>query len=539
MSIVSGASSIEYFVARKDPFRQAPSNEIPVPYPFDNHPASQEVHDIVESKRRSYEKVLEEFSITLRQVSVQTLNRRGFPSKKKNMLIILTRDENTGYWEQAATVIQGVIENAAGPAGLKIGVEIRNQEKMYFDASSIIRPDTAIHRALMQVQPIVSAQVEKSCPGYWKTIEYHMRGPRLRASDRKPTVIITVKPGTRHLWQTVESQIEEAIKSVNLDLEINLEIMPGLFLPSASLSEDEGPRAYRDLPEIAVNGSSIGPRGDGLTAGSLGVWLYFQPYGETEKKKCFLTCHHVIPSGDPAHRSSNDVQGIGLDGRKVEHRIKVDYPAAYDTAKTRSMWMPKIANDDKHSAVGRNTIQTINRYASAGGIGGVEYSSGFRKNNKNTRLDWALVVLNSSASFSQNKPPPETAFLPEALFDKTFEYVVEPNEIVSNYAPLVTGDWVAKTGRTTTVTAGEVSSIKTEVWWENGMKSMESVVLTAIGGHQFAKGGDSGAMVINLKKEWVGIVIGSDAYFETGYVTPVQDLMDDIKEKTGGIISLA
>jgi hypothetical protein len=538
MPIVTGASSIEYFVARKDPFRQAPSNEIPVPYPFDNHPASQEVHDIVKSKRRSYEKVLEEFSITLRQVSVQTLNRRGFPSKKKNMLIILTRDENTECWEQAATVIQGVIENAAGPAGLKIGVEIRNQEKMYFDASSIIRPDTDIHRALMQVQPIVSAQVKKSCPGYWKTIEYHMRGPRLRASDRKPTVIITVKPGTRHLWQTVESQIEEAIKSVNLDLEINLEIMPGLFRPSAVLSEDEGPIVYRDLPETAVNGSSIGPRGDELTAGSLGVWLYFQPFGETEKKKCFLTCHHLITSGDPANRSSNDVHGIGLDGRKVEHRIKVDYPAAYDTAKTRSILLSEIANGDEDNGVSRKTIQTINRYASAGGIGGVEYSSGFRKNNKDTRMDWALVVLNSPDSFSQNKPPAAT-FSPAELFNGRLRYKVEPDEVVSKYAPLVKGAWVAKTGRTTTITAGEVSSIKTEVWWENGMKSMESVLLTAIGGHQFAKGGDSGAMVINLKKEWVGIVIGSDAYLETGYVTPVQDLMDDIKEKTGGIISLA
>ncbi len=92
MATASGAFSIEYFMAAKDPFRQAPGKKIPVPWPFDSRPGSQKAQEIVQNLQSSYEKILKEYGITLHQVRVQSLGRRACPTERKDTLIILTRD---------------------------------------------------------------------------------------------------------------------------------------------------------------------------------------------------------------------------------------------------------------------------------------------------------------------------------------------------------------------------------------------------------------------------------------------------------------
>jgi hypothetical protein len=49
--------------------------------------------------------------------------------------------------------------------------------------------------------------------------------------------------------------------------------------------------------------------------------------------------------------------------------------------------------------------------------------------------------------------------------------------------------------------------------------------------------GDSGAMVTNINGEWVGMVFSMRLDCESAYLTPVQDIMEDIFETTGGELS--
>jgi hypothetical protein len=80
-----------------------------------------------------------------------------------------------------------------------------------------------------------------------------------------------------------------------------------------------------------------------------------------------------------------------------------------------------------------------------------------------------------------------------------------------------------------------VNATQSTNYWENGTTSREIEVAELERGIDFALPGDSSAMVISLKKEWVGVLHGR---LLKGSLGLIQELMDDIKAKTGGSISL-
>jgi hypothetical protein len=45
-------------------------------------------------------------------------------------------------------------------------------------------------------------------------------------------------------------------------------------------------------------------------------------------------------------------------------------------------------------------------------------------------------------------------------------------------------------------------------------------------------------MVTNWNKEWVGIVMSGESTNDTAYMMLAQEILDDIKAKTGGTITL-
>jgi hypothetical protein len=316
ISPVSGVCSIDFYVAAKDPYRVAPRprNLIPVPWPYDIFRPSDEAAEIVDALRNDYKKVLADYTINLQEARVLGLSLRGHP-QTRDILIINTHDEHPLIWKLAATDIQKILDDEISrrTSGLKrkLRVEIRNHDKMYRDVSCTIKPDSLAHKACMQVEDAVYKQVTKSCPGQWRAISYHMRGPAGQMCDRKPTIMVRIAPGARSVWAFVERQIIAAVESASdLSVELHVELLPGRVMP---LISDEMrpsvPLVIRDLPENPVSGSSIGPWGTN-EAGSLGVWVNFQPIGSTEKQRCFLTCHHVISPGDPPIKASTIMLGL-------------------------------------------------------------------------------------------------------------------------------------------------------------------------------------------------------------------------------------
>jgi hypothetical protein len=502
METDSGACSIEFFMASKDPFRVGPANKITIPWPFDRTRSPDEAHAIADAIRDDYEKVLRDSNITLHQASVERLAPKG-SSQSRDTLVILALDLDSRKWMDAATLIQDLLDKEIRrrKSVLQISVEIRNNEKMYRDTSSALRPNTPAHQVFMALESKVEEQVKRLCAGQCTSISYHMRGPSNQTENRKPTIMVTIYERSRNLWETVETQLAESLDFSNpLNLAIYIELLPGHPQLLISKEMEKPPaRTQWDLTEKPVHGSSIGARGAEMEAGSLGTWVYFQPPGQfTQRRKCFLTCYHVIAPGDTLNRAANDSNGIGLEGRNVGLSISVDYPAYFDAKPTKEKLRSHIDKGLDVTGRGAQALQIIEKYQVAGGIGSVIHASGYnRTNEKGHRMDWALVGLYSPTLFQKNRPPPKSALSKGALLDQP--YWLGPNDVVTRIGTAVEGEWAAKIGRTTEVTTGEVTAMKSTVFWANGMETKEIQITNLIGGYPFVDSGDSGKLGVILR----------------------------------------
>ena len=541
-SLESGLCSIEFYMAAKDPFRVAPGDKIPVPWPYVSRKPSVVAREIADNLRQDCEGVLAAFDIKLRDFRVWGLAPTR-DHQARDTLILNTDGEDPQSWKEAATIIQKMLNDATSrrASGVEIRVEIRNNTLMYQDISSIIEPNSLAHKVFMEVENTVTEQVMKSCPGQWRAISYHMRGVPFR-KDPQPTIMIRISPGTHNYWGVIESEIMAAVEAASsFKTQIHIEMLPGRALPL--ISQDMAPAEpiiIRRILEMPLNGASIGARG-ATEAGTLGAWVEFRPPGNAKKERCFLTCYQVISPGDTANKDFNDQHGIGLEGRQIKVPIRVDYPAPFDATTTKNYLQLEITQGDDKDGRRALAINGINKHISAGGIGFVIHASGrFRQNQNGRRMDWALVRAHRSASSQCNKPAPAT-FSPGQLLNGRLEYEVATDEVISKMSSLSEGDWVAKVGRSGTTT-GEVNAMQSTVDWANGERSKEieiaGVGSAAMRGAPFAEPGDSGSMVINLQKEWVGMLIGRLSGEDFGLVTSTRELMDDITAKTGGTISL-
>jgi len=260
--------------------------------------ASDKAKEIVDSLQNDYTKVLSDFGIKFHSAQARGLSANR--EQLQDTFIIDTNDEGPGRWKEAATVIQELLDSIIRKQAhiLKISVEIRNSSKMYQDVSSIIKPNTIVHQACMQVEQAINEKAVECCGEDLRAISYHMRGPSWQTENRKPTIMIRISPGAKSFWSFIESKIIAIVESSSsLEIELFVEILPGYILPSVSLEmKPSSPLIIRHLPEIPINGSSIGARGAN-EAGTLGVWVDFWAAGDVEKQRCFLTCHHVITVG--------------------------------------------------------------------------------------------------------------------------------------------------------------------------------------------------------------------------------------------------
>ncbi|OBT44039.1 hypothetical protein VE00_05649 [Pseudogymnoascus sp. WSF 3629] len=257
-----GPCSIEQYVAKKDRFRVAPGNKIPVSWPHDDktRPFTDRQGMFDDALEDSTIDALKKFGIECRRTDVKKLTQRGFPAAEERTVVIVTRETETDTtrWQEAVDYINEIIKDAAAQAGTTMGVELENSFERYYDISSAIRPGTSIHKSFLQIEHVVEAEVRKSCSGRWTSIAYHNRRhkfansanigfPSLTGVVKQPTVIVFVTPGSVAHWGKVETQIRHAIEAVPFeeDVEIALEILPGFNVPSTGPSTAYTPTTSR------------------------------------------------------------------------------------------------------------------------------------------------------------------------------------------------------------------------------------------------------------------------------------------------------
>ena len=459
-----------------------------------------------------------------------------FPRYKEldgqNTLVVYTRDTNTKSWPAAAkTILSLFYTGEADEIARNVQVEIRNRDEMYNDYSRPLPDDRGLIDELLQISGKVSAVVHSLMRGSWSSIAYHDRINRRAEDDTasKPTVIVFCRPGTSCDYEAAEDEIMKVLDTASH--RIHLEFLPGEIL---LLPEIAKKAKYLDpLPLKPLNGSSLGIAGNRDKAGTLGGWMFLNLPNQKQQIKCAVTCYHVVRSDDKTVASHTDTHGILLNDPRGH--VMVTYPASLDTEHT-AIELKKISGTPPEKARIQEALPSL---IANSGIGKVVLASGHRVHDER-RLDWALIE--SPSTFSPNKPPPRSSFLPrtERLPEVGF-YNPNSDSKALQLGRVKEEDWVTKRGRTSDVTSGKVNKMRREVEWMEHKKitfEMEIMPLT----EDFAAPGDSGSIVTNAKGELVGLMFAmadEPGRHDIAFMTPIAAIQDDVKRMTeGGFVSL-
>ncbi|KAL9122099.1 MAG: hypothetical protein Q9187_001344 [Circinaria calcarea] len=357
-------------------------------------------------------------------------------------------------------------------------------------------------------------------------------------------------------------------------IQVGVELNPGTVSNAAG-------EVQRNLLPKPYNGVSIGLQGDLNSSGTLGGFVVLQPLSgqtlsEDQSKLCFLTCHHVIRSTNREVATRTDKEGISIFSSSDEDPAKVfvEYPSLQDLNAAHEEWSDRLKEAQDREAksqlrveMGEEEPRVIRSLRQAQEdvkqcqtvlsicdtrkanpvIGQVLASSGIRNTSARMRLDWALVQT-TQEFFSRNLPPSKDSVSPERNPGNN-QYHLTELDFADRFGDIVPDDWVIKRGRTTEVTCGKFNGAPIKVQWTNdGDETWEWAVVSTLkrrGGSEepdvFAGQGDSGAMVFNREGELVGMVFGyhqGGKIFGSGLVTPIREIIADVKASTSGDLLL-
>ncbi|KAK2623620.1 hypothetical protein QTJ16_006801 [Diplocarpon rosae] len=530
---MTGITKIETFIASKDDFRVAPSGTLPTPWPFHQRRPTEQASNVFNAVESQCQSIVKSYDIRARRIDMHSIVQKDKEETRRDCLIVETKDQDVTSWSNAANELQVLLtKTTLAPDTFK--VEIRNPDLFYADRSSILPDDddliNCINAIEDQVLQTALTQLGKNCI----SIAYHSRQKRLAGSPRIPTVLVFVRPGTLAVWEVVEISLLKAIQGPDFpQITLSLEILVG----KVQLGVDVNSAIqYLQLDSMKpFNGCSVGVAGRRPDSGSLGGWLKLVRKETGEVFRGFLTCYHVIATGDKEQAAKNSYFGIGLVGEHsdLNPHIEVVWPSEHDREAWKSDIQTLIARGDATNA-NRSTLAMLSHEDTMKPIGSVRFASGFEKQAESgARLDWAFVM--SPETSLENHPPPPVY---DSLKPSHIQYVPTDRDLIKSFGRMKPGDWLVRRGRTS-IEHGEVNRIHRQVLWDDHPPSKEMEVLGFR--DDFARPGDSGSWVVNAKLELVGMLIGMDSEGSSGnvgFVTPIHDIMDDIEKRTGCVVSL-
>lgn len=438
-------------------------------------------------------------------------------------LVITSSDEDTTFWRQAAKAILNLFwEHGAERVVGNVQVEIENREKCYSDVSVPLPNDELILNSLASIRLDVLDIVKSRLHGIWTSIAYHLRESRFSSEPGKPTLLVFCAPGSSSNFDVVERQIMEVLRNVPFD--VYLEILPGAVMPLKAGK----PVVLEDISAKPRNGDSISIEGRTNEAGSLGGWLTLNLRQPFRRPKCALTCYHVVRSDNKNVTQHTDTNGVRLnDGRG---QVSVEYPAAYDAMFSKERFEKRLPGK-----IAAEQLEILSSRLARPAIGKVILASGYRTNEKNQRVEWAIIE--SPKTFQANKPPPRSAFGQSSFtLPMDQDYCQDEDSKVRAISSFKVGDWVTKCGRTTAVTSGHVNGMCRDInWLRLGFTSSEWEIISQDG--EFADQGDSGSIVTNARGELIGLLFAVDSRpkeFGAAFFTPFDTIQDDVKRLTGG-----
>ena len=530
---------LEEYVTNKDRFRVSSSPVVPMP-PFENIMRGE---DWLAAKAH-YQ------AMSLESQVLDILGRHGIPwiscglrrqvrilTKDRIQMDILrigTNNEAVSLWKAATVEICSFLE--ARSRLQNVVVEISNDKHSKSRTSYTIGHDPLILSTLHQLKPKILEELDSSVGLAWTSLAFHRRSAKGNQSEeaRVPTMMLYCQPESSYGFTALEARLYRILDASKLSL--YLEILPGIIISGADTHPSSSSPAAAPLQGDIRNGASIGIKGDGERAGSLGFWAWAHLPGRHEPQKVACTAFHVVIDSNVDLKELTMAEGVTLENKDAFERVTVESPAYTD--KVRNILELEKAVQARYDPHLVNKLATARQQmvSEDSTIGKVVMASGVRLNKSRRRMDWALFT--TPTAFQQNHVPSPTLFIMRQ--ERPLNYDFEEQFVMSKFGEIQNGDWVTKNGRTTGTTAGYVNQMERIVFWpEYNMTSSEIEVVGLAAA--FAERGDSGSAVINMHGELIGIVIAMEMNStseHSGIVTSIGDLLRDLGEREGVTLRL-
>lgn len=385
-------------------------------------------------------------------------------------------------------------------------------------------------KACQSVRSDLLDEIRAHCGSAWSSVAFHLRTHLgYNPGAKEPTVLVYCHKASRCNIDALESAFLRIISKAQVEL--CLEILPGSV--TSAYSPLNKPKILCNTSEEPFNGASIGFKGDTETAGTLGGWFMLNLL-DSPPIKVALTSYNLFGNIESGRRQQLDLTGLSLKQMKEIESLQVQYPASSDAMATIKE-LEVLSLDPDCPSGNLQCLEKIRRAATAPTIGNVIATSGHRLNENSRRMDWAIIQV--SGRMTENKPPP-AAHLTDLGYPRfgPAGYRVTSDSIIQQTCEIRPGSWVVKNGKSTGVTSGRVSRLTRLVQWENQQESEEVDVVGLT--KDFAQAGDSGSFVVDEDGNLVGLLIATDLITSCGLVTPIEELLADVKAMTGGYLTM-
>lgn len=444
-------------------------------------------------------------------------------------LLIQTRSEDTSNWKIAAEEISALYADG-GFGKDQIEVEIRNPSLMAWYASDSLGDNAVVLAACQSMKPELLDEIRFHCGSAWSSVAFHLRNHvSYQAKRKRPTVIVYCHKGSRCDFDALESALLEIISKANT--EFYLELLPGSVISANSPLNE--PKIIWDLSEQAFNGASIGLKGDTERSGTLGGWFMLNLQGSLPSKVA-LTSYNLFSKRGSRGSPQTDLTGLNFKEASEIERLEVEYPAYSDTMATIKHLEALCLKPECPSYI-HQKLKDFRDASTAPPIGNIIAASGHRLNECRHRMDWVLFQV--SGCIAENRPPPADCLEYQSYPEFGPQgYRVTQDSIITNISEVIPGSWVVKRGKTTGVTSGYINRMPRIIQWEDQQESEEVDVVGLI--QDFVQGGDSGSFVVDEFGNLVGLLIATDRVTSCAFVTPIGEILADVKTITGGNLTI-
>ncbi|KOS46306.1 hypothetical protein ACN38_g2818 [Penicillium nordicum] len=469
-------------------------------------------------------------------------------------------------------------------------VQVMSSRNCHRPFVSFIASSHTLVMAYQRTKRIIVSLLNRTIGNKWHLLcPFNVGSAKAKA---EPMIVVLVEPWTRANWFELRAQIMYQLAPHTNTDKFDIEFLPGTL---SRLTNGGVSFADRLTPNaIPRMGYSIGIEGVN-NAGTLGGFVTLTHGGTV--RRGFLTNYHVIR---PSESKDNAQFLEGLDrygsspARPLNQVVRMECLARMDRDSTLARLKSSLnAMREQHSEISAKVQERelvgatphprllewienydshmeklLSRHAAVERmphvLGEMKFVSGEQLRNRRL-LDWAFVQLSREAEEQCFRPnrmfqiPP--AFLPESFTPPRPTMVIKEHDVLNEFGSLKAGDYCVKNGRTTGVTAGICNGPKAYCNWkfttptryspsgepvDMSTTATEEFIIVTEGPElgqprrAFCYDGDSGSFILNGDGAVTGLLWGGVSHedLDVGLASSMPDVMESIKEKIGGLVSV-